>query len=797
MGETNTDDILNSLVIESQGVKTLTESLINLLKVSAAWDFDANSLAGRLEHYLHQPKTTTTIKHYLSVFGSVLTNEVCQFLQNNNVELDAMCSAFKHSQDYERLLGIGILSAKRFYDTYLLKTKDPVIYESPVHFYMRQAVFCTCQVLKNDCFKITIQENVDMNWHDEIRTDMDFVRYFFKPLATQLICCSTPVMRSAGVRDANLASCFIMSPDMSTETSAREALFDELPELLASKSGVGIDVTRFSFEGKNVTSCLKLISAETEYYNDRNVRPVGVAAYIELWHAQCQEFLSAKLPENPDRCNSLFQGVCIPNLFFEMYKKDPTDDWYFFDSTKASRLTGLYGDDFDKEYLRLVEQSDYVGCLSVKSVMFSLINTIIKTGTPYIILKDACNKHHWCQTQGDAINCANLCAEIIQQSQPGKTSTCNLVNICLPRCLKTDNEWSKYCKTGTDNEPSRGNNLRFCEEELKKATEVAVFIVNAVIAGGTCPTEGVYTAQSERSMGIGVHGLADVFADLGYTYIDNESEELNVRIFELMYFWALKTSHDIVYIGGGKPFKGWEKSKLANGRFHWNGWDRVLLTAVSQYEWDDLSDKIYEHGVFNSQFIALMPTVGSSQLTGMSESFYPFYGNMTSKVSNKEEIMRPNLTFLKHVRKQDLELIRYYSGDVYRFPPTPRQRYKRFLSAFDYDPECYIRMARARAPFVDQSQSMSLFLKEGNVKNASYLKNLLVLGYELGLKTLMYYCRVQKESKLSELECLSIKYNSNNYDSDEQEEEPKECNKRPQLDLMDSQDNSEVCLACQ
>lgn len=791
MEDTN-DIILQAILQESQGVQSLTESLINLLKVSAAWDYNANSLAGRLEHQKHRCHTTHNIKQYISEFQDILTNDVTKFLHNYNTELDALCREFEHSPDYDRLLGIGILSAKRFYDTYLLKNTSSNTYESPVHFFMRLAVFCTCETLKQDHLRKTLQDLADKHWGDEIRYDMDFVRYFFRPLATQLVCCSTPVMRSAGVRDANLASCFIMAPDMSTEESAREALYIELPELLASKSGVGIDVTRFSFEDKNITSCLKLINAQTEYYNDHSIRPVGVAAYLELWHTQCQEFLSAKLPENPDRCNSLFQGLCVPSLFFKMYKNDPTDTWYFFDSITGNQLNCSYGEEFEKEYFRLVEQKAYVGSLSVKSVMFSMINTIIKTGTPYIILKDACNRHHWCETQGCAINCANLCAEIIQQPR-GATSTCNLVNICLPKCLKNPDNWSKYYKRGCDNDPSKGNNVVFSEEELRRATEVSVFVVNAVISGGMYPTEGVYIAQGERSMGIGVHGLADVFAELGYTYIDKESINLNIRIFELMYYWAVKTSHDIVFIGGGDPFRGWEKSKLSSGKFHWESWSNVKFMAVSEYEWNELRDEVYEHGVFNSQFLALMPTVGSSQLTGMSDSFYPFYANMTSKVSNKEEVMKPNLTFLKHVRDQDMGLVRLHSGDVCKFPPSQLLKYKRFISAFDYDPECYIKMARDRAPYIDNSQSMSLFLHEAHVKNASYLKNLLMLGYELGLKTIMYYCRIKKESRLSELECLNLKYISE-CQSDGDEEELRCCNKRPKSYTSDSQ---EECFSCQ
>lgn len=735
---------------------SLAKSLVDILKVSAGFDKEANVLAGRLEHRIYDQCSTQTIWQYLTTFRDVLDPDVVSFIEYYEEELNDQCSLFKNGEDYERLVSTGILSAKRLFDTYVLRKEtgsDTVVYESISHFYMRIAIFCTCKCLEHDYLRSTISQIQALDWTESVSTPMELFLYFYKPLTQQLVCCSTPIMRSGGLRDGHLASCFIMSPELYSETDTTHALFSELSPLLAAKSGVGIDMTRFS-QTKNINSCLKLINYQVEYFNDSNQRPVSVAAYIEPWHYQILEFLSSKLPERQDRVASIFQGLCLPGLFFETYLKDPTETWYLFDPKNAGNLSSLYGDKFDAEYARLVEAEAYCGKIPIKSLMFSIINTIIKTGTPYIIIKDACNKHHWFDTQGGAITAANLCAEVIQC--PGNAvSTCNLANVCLPKCL-VPTEFTgdgDGWPTVSDKSAAKWLSVSFSMDRLHRAVQVSTFVVNCAILGGMCPTKSMEIGQCERSMGLGIQGLADVFMAMGLDYRDQQAEDLDVSIFENMYYKALETSHRIVALGGGKPFAGWEKSKLHSGVFHWEEWGNVVNTIPIE-KWDKLRDSIMANGVFNCQYIALMPTAGSSQITGHSESYYPIYANSSSKVSNKEELMRPNVMFLKHLSAVDAKAARFYGGDVSKFPEHLKIKYKNFLSAFDYCPYMQLRRARARAPFVDQSQSHSFFLKEENVKSARYVKDLLVAGYKMGLKTVMYYCRVQKESNLSALECL-------------------------------------------
>nr|BEG23056.1 ribonucleotide reductase subunit 1 [Macronycteris gammaherpesvirus 1] len=718
------------------------KALIDTLKVSAGWDLEANKLAGTLYHKLMESRSTQTISEYLNIFESDLEPEISQFLRKNITEIENVCVTFKNSATYTSLTSKGILSAIRLFDTYVLRCQSH--YESPIHMYVRMAAFFTHQTFTHPALQKTLA-SLELQNCVPLSHELDFFVYFFDILSSQLVSCATPVMRSAGLKNGYLASCFIMNPDMSSEEKTLTALFQELSPLLGSKSGVGINVTQFDSNKKSIHSCLKLINAQVEFYNDNNIRPVSVAAYMELWHEQIEEFLAIKLPENPERCQSIFQGVCIPSLFFKLYEENPNSHWYLFNPTVATKLQGLYGEPFEKEYFRLVKEQKFSSVLTVKSLMFALINTIIKTGSPYILCKDFLNVHHWNDTQENAISYANLCAEVIQQ--PGKhTSTCNLANICLPVCLRPQ-------ATALSGAPGK----IFCFKTLNKAVRAAVIMINACILGGACPTPNVKIMQSERSMGIGVQGLADVFAKLGWGYMDESSAKLDRQIFETMYYRAVKVSNQLVTVGGGLPHENFQNSMLHKGLFHWDLYDVNFdekTQAVSSKSWEELRKSVIKHGTFNCQFIALMPTAGTSQITGFSESFYPFYANVSSKVSNKEEVMRPNVTFLEQVSPSDIPILRSVSGDVTKLPKPLFEKYKNFMTAFDYTPESQIERAKLRAPFVDQSQSFSLFLKETKVKSASYLKNLLLMGHRAGLKTIMYYCRIQKQTSLAALECL-------------------------------------------
>ncbi len=399
-----------------------------------------------------------------------------------------------------------------------------------------------------------------------------------------------------------------------------------------------------------------------------------------------------------------------------------------------------YYTELEREYYRLVTAGKFCGRVSIKSLMFSIVNCAVKAGSPFILLKEACNAHFWRDLQGEAMNAANLCAEVLQPSRKS-VATCNLANICLPRCLVNAPLAVRAQRADTQGDelllalprlsvtlPGEGAvGDGFSLARLRDATQCATFVVACSILQGS-PT---YDSRDMASMGLGVQGLADVFADLGWQYTDPPSRSLNKEIFEHMYFTALCTS-SLIGLHTRKIFPGFKQSKYAGGWFHWHDWAGTDL-SIPREIWSRLSERIVRDGLFNSQFIALMPTSGCAQVTGCSDAFYPFYANASTKVTNKEEALRPNRSFWRHVRLDDREALNLVGGRVSCLPEALRQRYLRFQTAFDYNQEDLIQMSRDRAPFVDQSQSHSLFLREEDAARASTLAHERCPGIFTGL----------------------------------------------------------------
>ncbi|ALF03221.1 BORF2 [macacine gammaherpesvirus 10] len=736
----------------SPGERELLAKLIDELKVKANVDPEADVLAGRLLHRLKAESVTRTVAEYMEVFSDKFYDE--EFFQAHQDELEARVSAFSQSPAYERIVSAGYLSALRYYDTYLYVGRNGR-QESVPHFYMRLAGFCA----STTCLYTGLRDAL-LRVRPEIETDMEVFDYYFEHLTSQTVCCSTPFMRFAGVENSTLASCILTTPGLSSEFEVTQALHRPLDRYLYERAGMGLGVTEYGKDGKHISLLMRMINSHVEYHNYLCKRPVSVAAYMEPWHSQIFKFLETKVPENHERCPGVFTGLFVPELFFKLFRDEPWSDWYLFEPQNAGNLEKLYGEEFEREYYRLVTEGKFCGRVSIKSLMFSIVNCAVKAGSPFILLKEACNAHFWRDLQGEAMNSANLCAEVLQPSRE-TVATCNLANICLPRCLVNAPLAVRAQRADTQGDelllglprlsvtmPGEGAiGDGFSLARLRDATQCATFVVACSILQGS-PT---YDSRDMASMGLGVQGLADVFADLGWQYTDPSSRSLNKEIFEHMYFTALCTSN-LIGLHTRKTFPGFKRSKYAGGWFHWHDWAGTGL-SIPKDMWARLSERIVRDGLFNSQFIALMPTSGCAQLTGCSDAFYPFYANASTKVTNKEEALRPNRAFWRHVRMDDMEAVNLVGGRVSRLPERLKRRYLRFQTAFDYNQEDLMQMSRDRAPFVDQSQSHSLFLREEHATRASTLANLLVRGYELGLKTIMYYCRIEKSADLGVMEC--------------------------------------------
>ncbi|AIT55764.1 UL39 [Suid alphaherpesvirus 1] len=568
---------------------------------------------------------------------------------------------------------------------------------------------------------------------------------YFRALATQAIVPATPLMLFAGRARGSLASCYLLNPLPRTTEEAVRAITDEVAPILLRRGGVGLSLQSFNRTPsgdctRGIMAVLKALDSMTAAINSDSERPTGVCVYVEPWHADVRAVLNMRgmlAADESLRCDNIFSCLWTPDLFFQRYQRHLDGEravkWTLFDD-RASHLTSLHGPDFAREYERLERAGLGVESLPIQDMAFLIVRSAVMTGSPFLMMKDACNRHFHTDTRGAALATSNLCTEIVQRATPGENGVCNLASVNLPACLA-------------------GGAFDFAA--LRRAARVAAVFVNAMMRIGNYPTEAsVEGVRRSRSLGIGLQGLHTTVLALDMDMADPAARRLNAAIAEELLYGVMDASVELCE-RGLRPFDGFEHSRYARGVMPFDAYERVSLREPMR--WDALRVRIAEHGVYNAQFVALMPTVSSSQVTESSEGFSPTFTNMFSKVTISGELLRPNLPLMETLRRlfprecarrdavARLERAQWSVAAAFGELPAGHPLAK-FKTAFEYDQELLIDMCADRAPFVDHSQSMSLFLTEpaDGKLHASRVMGLLMRAYNLGLKTGMYYCKIRK-----------------------------------------------------
>nr|WNB50096.1 ribonucleotide reductase subunit 1 [Human alphaherpesvirus 3] len=685
-----------------------------------------------------------------------LTPRVRQAIEGRRDEIRrAILEPFLKDQ-YPALATLGLQSALKYEDFYLTKLEEGKL-ESLCQLFLRLAATVTTEIVNLPKIATLIPGiNDGYTW-------TDVCRVFFTALACQKIVPATPVMMFLGRETGATASCYLMDPESITVGRAVRAITGDVGTVLQSRGGVGISLQSLNLiptenQTKGLLAVLKLLDCMVMAINSDCERPTGVCVYIEPWHVDLQTVLATRgmlVRDEIFRCDNIFCCLWTPDLFFERYlsylKGASNVQWTLFDN-RADILRTLHGEAFTSTYLRLEREGLGVSSVPIQDIAFTIIRSAAVTGSPFLMFKDACNRNYHMNTQGNAITGSNLCTEIVQKADAHQHGVCNLASINLTTCL------------------SKGP-VSFNLNDLQLTARTTVIFLNGVLAAGNFPCKkSCKGVKNNRSLGIGIQGLHTTCLRLGFDLTSQPARRLNVQIAELMLYETMKTSMEMCKIGGLAPFKGFTESKYAKGWLHQDGFSTISYLDLP---WCTLRDDICAYGLYNSQFLALMPTVSSAQVTECSEGFSPIYNNMFSKVTTSGELLRPNLDLMDELRdmysceEKRLEVINILEKNQWSVIRSfgclsnshPLLKYK---TAFEYEQEDLVDMCAERAPFIDQSQSMTLFIEErpdGTIP-ASKIMNLLIRAYKAGLKTGMYYCKIRKATNSGlfaggELTCTS------------------------------------------
>ncbi|ACT88319.1 ribonucleotide reductase subunit 1 [Felid alphaherpesvirus 1] len=693
---------------------------------------------GKMVHIRIRVKTTTLDK-WLNSMELALLPQVIRDISINMPGVKRVLEQFE-IHDYEPLCELGLQSALKYEEMYLANLENGAL-ESMGQFFLRLAA--TAATASTPEMRQALNAKLP-TWFRVFKS-------FFFYLSRQLMIPATPIMLFGGRTKGSLASCYLLSPIMTDTETAINALIRDVAPILLRRGGIGICLQNFNKKlskecTKGVLPLLKLLDSMTIAINSDSERPTGVCIYVEPWHADIRSILNMRgmlASDENSRCDNIFSCLWTPDLFFDRYQRHLGGEvnviWTLFDDA-ASHLSKLYGKEFNEEYERLEAAGMGVDSLPIQEMAYLIVRSAIMTGSPFLMFKDACNRHYHFDTRGDALTTSNLCTEIIQKATDTKHGVCNLISINLPQCLRRI---------------AHDQSLYFSIPLLIRAAYTATIFVNAMMRAGNFPTEAAMRGVEEnRSLGLGIQGLHTTFLALEMDMVSYEARRLNRQILESLLLGAIHASTSLCKLGM-TPFKNFRESIYGRGLLPFDAYPNTPLIHFKK--WQQLRVVMMKYGLYNSQFVALMPTVSSSQVTESSEGFSPIFTNLFSKVTSTGEILRPNLQLMRTIRRlfprecarlsviSTLEAaqwsIRGAFGDLGDYHPLAK-----FKTAFEYDQRQLIDMCADRAPFVDQSQSMSLFISEpadGKLP-ASRIMNLLVHAYKCGLKTGMYYCKLKK-----------------------------------------------------
>ena len=675
-------------------------------------------LAARLVINNHQKNTHGTLREVAAELAT--SGVVSQDYADTVASLD-----LESMIDYSRDFQFDYFGFKTLLNGYLLRTREGTVLERPQHMWMRVAI----QLHQRDLPRI--QETYDA-------------------LSNGYFIHATPTLFNSGTNHPQLSSCFLVN----MESDSIQGIYNTLSECAQISKwagGIGLSIHNIrardshihGTNGKStgIVPMLKVFNDTAKYVNQGGKRNGSFAVYLEPWHADIEEFLRLKLNtgNEEERARDLFYGLWIPDLFMKRVEEDGL--WSLMCPNECPGLDECWGEAFETLYGTYEAEKRYRKQIPAKKIWQMILDAQIQTGTPYLCYKDAANRKSNQQNLG-TIKSSNLCTEIIEYSNSEETAVCNLGSLAL----------SRFVEEGV-----------FNFEKLRNYTRILTRNLNRVIDMNFYPTEKCKRSNlRHRPIGIGVQGLADVFAILRLPWTSEGATKLNREIFENIYFASMSESMEQSI--AANPLDQWrgirenertgaystfEGSPASKGQLQFDLWGQSP-TETPYLNWDALKKSVKTYGIRNSLLVAPMPTASTSQILGNNECVEPFTSNLYSRRVLAGEFVVINKYLIddlvKHgcwtsdVRTQIIA----NNGSVQGIAEIPAEIRDLYRTAWEIPMKTLITLAADRAPFICQSQSLNLFVAEPTY---SKLSSMHLYAWKKGLKTGCYYLRTKGAAK--------------------------------------------------
>ncbi len=635
-------------------------------------------------------------------------------------DLQKLAAALDPSSDME----FDFLGIQTLYDRYLIidKTKKPSRrIETPQFFWMRVAM------------GLFLDEPVDRE---------SKVTALYELYKSRRFCSSTPTLFNSGTLHSQLSSCYLYYVDDSIEGImirgiAENAFLSKWAGGLGGSwtavRGTGAYIGGTNGESQGVIPFLKLHNDQLVAVNQGGKRKGSGCAYLETWHNDIFEFLELRKNTGDDRrrTHDMNTANWIPDLF--MKRMEARGTWTLFRSNQVKDLHDLYGKKFEEAYVRyeqLAEEGKIHGHkVEALELWKKMLSMLFETGHPWITFKDACNVRSP-QDHVGVIHSSNLCTEITLNTSNDETAVCNLGSIILDSHLLPDGQLD--------------------HTKLRETIRTAVRALDNVIDINFYPTKAAETSnRRHRPIGLGVMGLAHSLYLRGHAFASTEAVEFNDEAMEAIAYYAYEASSDIAAERGTySTYKGskWDRGLLPQDTLDLLEQERGVPVEVprgGRMDWAPLRAKIATQGMRNSNVLAIAPTATISNITGTSPCIEPTYKNLFVKSNLSGEFIVLNPFLVKDLKARGLwdqdmiDNLKYFDGELKDVERIPSDLKARYLTAFDIDPKWIIEAAARRQKWIDQAQSVNLWIKTPDLKTLSHMYR---AAWHAGLKT-TYYLR--------------------------------------------------------
>jgi len=616
---------------------------------------------------------------------------------------DEIDSAIVHSRDHN----FDYFGFKTLEKSYLLKL-DGKVAERPQYMYMRTAI----QV-----------------WGENLEKVIETYNTLSEGYYTH----ATPTLFNSGTGRPQLSSCFLLD----VENDSIEGIFNTLKEsaqISKNAGGIGISFTKVRSKGTYIAGTngtsngiipfLKIYNETARAVDQGGGKRKGsIAIYMEPWHSDIMEFLDLRKNQGKDevRARDLFLAMWMNDLFMERVELD--ENWTLMCPHECSGLTETYGQEFRELYTKYENLGKGKRTLKAREVWNKILESQIETGTPYILYKDSINEKSN-QSNIGVIRSSNLCAEIVEatgvtktqgeilknkelltklglsefygEESVNETAVCNLASVALPKFIN--------------------KNKTYNFNKLYDVAYAATINLNNVIDVNFYPSPAAkFSNLLHRPIGLGVQGLADVFFVMGLPYESEEAKLLNKEIFETIYYACIKASCDLAKTDGA--YATYEGSPISQGKFQFDLWN---VKPTKRWDWDKLREDVKKHGVRNSLTTCIMPTASTASILGNEASCEAQTSNMYTRSVLSGTFILVNKYLVKELVKLNLwgdtlrKKIINENGSVQNIPEIPTNLKEIFKTVYEIKQRDVIDMAADRGAFIDQTQSMNIFMDSPN-----------------------------------------------------------------------------------